>query len=187
MPTEPIDKWLEALEFENHRLSFKPNVIQAEILASQIRELESQPVDTMADGDLEARLERLDALKQHLASIRQVVGFARPLYPIAHQLLELARDRGPANWNPVKEAVEAFDRIIAWHEKTRIEQKEKFARNLVSLRYFWPQADTPRKSRMRDLFITYTWRRFSWGALNLTMTTLSKNARWASRKMQSRR
>ena len=68
MPKNPIDKQIDALKFENLRLSFTLTRLE-----SHIRELESRPLDTRTDGDLKAKLRRWDDLKQYLASLRQII------------------------------------------------------------------------------------------------------------------
>lgn len=176
MSRDPIDKWLDALQFENYRLSFKPHLIHAEILESQIREMESLPLDKIAGDDLDAALKRLESLKQDLASTQQLLGLAAQLRNVRDQISE----KGIFNYNP-EDANEILNDFHAWFEKSKIEQRERQWRNLASLKHFWPQADGARRRRMVELFATYARRRLTWGIGNFKMTIPLRIGRWAGR------
>lgn len=176
MTKDPLDKWLDALQFENYRLQFKPNQTHAEILKAQIRELESQPVADIAGNDLVATLHHLEQLKQDLTSVQQLIELAKQLRNLREQM----REKGFLSYSP-SDADEVLNGFHAWFEKTKIEQRERQWRNLASLRQFWPEADGPRRRRMVELFATYSRRRLMWGTLNLKIGTPLRIGRWASR------
>lgn len=176
MSRDPIDKWLDALQFENYRLQFKPNQIHAEILQSQIRELESQPVAGIAGNLLEETFHRLECLKQDLASVQQMIDLAIQLRHLRDEI----REKGFLLYSPT-DADEVLDGFHAWFEKTKIEQRERQWRNLASFQYYWPKADGVKRRRMVELFVTYSRRRLLWGTMNLKIVTPLKIGRWASR------
>lgn len=176
MTKDPLDKWLDALYFENYRLQFKPNQTHAAILKAQIRELESQPVADIAGNDLVATLHHLEQLKQDLASVQQLIELAKQLRKLREQM----REKGFLLYSQ-SDADEVLNGFHAWFEKTKIEQRERQWRNLASLRQFWPEADGPRRRRMVELFATYSRRRLMWGTLNLRIGAPLRIGRWVSR------
>lgn len=176
MSRDPIDKWLDALVFENYRLQFKPNHIHAEILQSQIRELESQPVARIDGNHLEETLNRLECLKQDLASVHQMIDLAVQLRHIRDQI----REKGVLLYSPA-DADEVLDAFYTWFEKTKIEHRARQWQNIASLKHFWPKADVARRRRIVELFATYSRRRLMWGTLNLRIATPLRIGRWASR------
>ncbi len=177
MSRDPIDKWLDALEFENYRLSFWPSPNHADMLESQILELESQPIADMSGDDLDTMLQRLENLKQDLASARQLIDCALQVRNLREQM----RQKGILQINP-DEADEALDGFHSFFEKSKIQQRERQWRNLTSLKQFWPHADGTRRRRMANLFATYTRRRLLWGTGNLAFSLPLKIRLWATRK-----
>ncbi|CAD6591108.1 MAG: hypothetical protein ASARMPREDX12_004923 [Alectoria sarmentosa] len=173
MTKDPLDKWLDALHFENYRLQFKPNQTHAAILKAQIRELESQPVADIAGNDLVATLHHLKQLKKDLASVQQLIDLAKQLRKLREQM----REKGFLLYSQ-SDADEVLNGFHAWFEKTKIEQRERQWRNLASLRQFWPEADGPRRRRMVELFATYSRRRLMWGTLNLKIGAPLRIGRW---------
>ncbi len=176
MSRDPIDKWLDALQFENYRLQFKPNQIHAEILQTQIQQLESQPVAAIASNNLDETLHNLESLKQDLASVQHLIGLAVQLRSLRDQM----REKGFLLFSP-DDADEVLDGFHAYFEKMKVEQRERQWRNLASLKHFWPKADGPRRRRIVELFATYSRRRFVWGFTNLQIGTPLRIGRWASK------
>ena len=176
MSKDTIDKWLDALQFENYRLQFKPNQIHAEILQSQIRELESRPVAAVTGNNLDQTLRNLESLKQDLASVQNLIGLAIQLRNFRDRM----REEGFLLFSP-GDADEVLDGFHAFFEKTKVEQRQRQWQNLASLRQFWPEADGPRRRRIVELFMMYTRRRFMWGLMNLQIGTPLRIGRWASR------
>ena len=176
MSKDPIDKWLNALQFENYRLQFTPNPIHAKVLQSQIQELESQPVAQIDGNNLQATIQRLENLKQDLASVQQLINLATELRKLRDQM----REKGFLLSNP-EDTDEVLDGFHVWFEKKKIEQREEQWRNIASFKQFWPKADGPRRRRMVELFATYGRRRLKWGMLNLKIGTPLRIGRWASR------
>lgn len=176
MSKDPIDKWLDALQFENYRLQFTPNHIHVKVLQSQIQQLESQPVDEIDGNDLEATLQRLGTLKQDLASVQQLMDLATELRKLRDEM----REKGLFLSPPV-ETDDVLDAMHAFLEVKKYEQRARQWRNLDSLRHLWPKADGPRRRRIAELLTTYSRRRFTWGMLNLKLGTPLRIARWAIR------
>lgn len=176
MSRDPVDKWLDALWFEIYRLQFTPNQTHANILQSQIQELESQPVAEIAGNDFDTMLQNLETLKQDVASIEQLIHLAEQLRNLRDQM----REKGFLAYSP-NDADDVFNGFHAWFEKTKIEQRERQWRNIAHLRHFWPKADGPRRRQMVELFAKYSRRRLKWGLMNLQIGTPLKIGRWAIR------
>ena len=174
-----MDKWLEALRFENYRLSFTPNPIHAEMLQSHINRLESEPTAGLSTDELDGKLHRLEAMKKDLASVNQLISLREKLHGVSQQL----QKEGYFQFSP-EDAIETFDGLNAWFEKTKTEQRERQSRNLASLKRFWPQADGARKTRIAELLATYARKRYVWGSLNLRMAAPVKVGRWATRALK---
>ena len=182
MSIDPIDKWLDALHFENQRLSFRPNPMYVEILEEQIRKLESTPLDVAAGYELDEILQNLQSLKQDLASVKQLLSFAERLQNLRTQM----RESGPLQYSP-DEAEEVMNGFNAYFQKAKIDQRNRQRQHLASLWQFGPQADAVRRRRIVQLFKTYAKRRLMWGGMNLLLTgplrlglgviKLSKNAK----------
>ena len=111
MSTDPIDKQMDALEFENLRLSFTPARIA--LLVTQIGELESRPLDPRTKCDLKAELQRLDDLKQHLASLRQLIRLLQALPEGIDRMLAVYWAQLRGRVSPDKGADEVVDGIHA--------------------------------------------------------------------------
>ena len=178
MSRDPIDKWLDALLFENHRLQFTPSPIHSEILQSQIRELESQPVAGFNANHVGDILRRLECLKQDLASIQQMIVLATQLRHLRDQI----RENGYLLYSPtgIDRTLDAFHN---WFEKTKIEHRKRQRKNFAALKHFWPTADVARRRRIVELFATYGRRRLVWGMFNLQTSTPLRIGRWAIRML----
>lgn len=180
MPVQPIDRWLEALKFENYRLGFMPKLSDAKVLQTEIRELESQPVAEIAgNDDFDARYFSLIVMKQDLASIQQMGELAIRLLNLREQM----REKGFLV-SSLDEADEIFDGFHAWVEKSKLEQRKRQWQHLRFVRLFWPKADMARRRRIAEMLAVYGRRRFRWGTLHLAIGPPARVGRWASRMLK---
>ena len=172
MSKDPIDKWLDAMQFEIFRLS--PNT---ELLESRIKQLGSMPVTKGSRNNLKEKLHQLECLKQDLQSLRMLEVSTRKLQQVKAQALGgRSLDRGQ-----MVKVREEFDEVTNTFEKTKIEQRERQRQHLASLRQLWPKADYARKRRMVGLFATYAGRRLMIGTANSLLVVPLMIARRAFR------
>lgn len=175
MSKEPIDHWLDDVEFEDFRLSFRPTALHLELLRAQIQRMESMPVTEEASGDLERTISRLDRLKQDLK-------FFEDLYGIMSRLKKL-RDQVPKGVvaSRPEEASEIFDDFHSWLQEVKHKQRFRKHVTLGYFRHFWPMADQARRRRMIGLFATYGKKRLMWGARIFAVSTPLKVVRLVCR------
>lgn len=176
MSKEPIDHWLDDVEFEDFRLSFKPTALHLELLRAQIQRMESMPVTEEASGDLERTISRLDCLKQDLKTFQDLSG----VFSRLEKMRDLLREKGVVAFRP-EEALEIYDDWLSWLQEVKHQQRSRQHVNLGYFRHFWPMADQARRRRMVGLFAAYGKKRFMWGALNFRLSAPLKTARWLSR------
>ena len=148
MSKDPIEKWLDAMQFEVFRLkSFTP--FSTEVLESRIKQLEPMPVTEGARINLNAKLRELKCLKQDLQSIRVLERSVRKMRQATDRVLEKTM------FNVKDQCIEARAKFDATHVKTKIERMERQRQHLASLRQLWPKADYASKRRMVGLFARY--------------------------------
>ena len=176
MSSNTVDKWLDALRFENYRLQFRPHPIDAEEIRSQIQALEARPVATIAHGDFDTLLHKLDSLKEDLASVEQTIELLSQIRELRGQI----REKGFLEYD-VDQAGEVIDNLHFRSEKNKMDQRQRQWRHLASLRRVWPEADAARRKGIVQLLGTYSKRRFVCGATNLRIGTVTRIGRWASR------
>lgn len=176
MSSNTVDKWLDELRFENYRLQFRPHPIDAEEIRSQIQALEARPVATIAHGDFDTLLHKLDSLKEDLVSVEQTIELLSQIREFRGQI----REKGFLAYD-VDQAGEVIDNLHFRSEKNKMDQRQRQWRHLASLRRVWPEADAARRKGIVQLLGTYSKRRFLCGATNLRIGTVTRIGRWASR------
>ena len=182
--------WLDDLQFESHRLSLMPNDVDVAYLSSLIHKLKSRPISTVAHGDLEIALQRLEALEQHHESLSQIMAYHIQLARIHKELtnlfstyrVQLSED--DAFRSLIDDAVCLLDKIAHTFERSKTEQREKQWRLFNSFKYHWPLAFFVRRRHTVSLFNTYAWKRVSWGTLQLKFVLPVKAGRWAGTYLQ---
>ena len=183
MARDPLGHWLHALRFEIYRLQFWPGQIRAEILKSEIRKLESQPVEG-SGSDLDTSLQNLETLKQDLADMQEEMALIGQLMSMRNQLHGSMREHLRGNGDvshSMGDANEIFNKLHNWYEKKKLEQRMIQWRNFAILRHFWPKVDWETKRTVVQMFGLYSKRRLMWGALNLRIGLPLRMGRLASR------
>ena len=178
MSRDPVDRWLDAMEFEMFRLSPKYDVFSTEFLESRIKQLESMPVTKGANIDLQEKIHQLKCLKQDLRSLRAQFVLAGKL----QQLKDQARE---GIYRP-HELYEVWNAIDTSNAKGRMEQRERQRQHLASLRQLWPNADDAKKRQMLKLFAIYSRRRLMIGTQNILYAVPFTVARWGVRFIKGR-
>lgn len=176
MSKEPIDHWLDDVQFENFRLSFKPTALHLELLRAEIQRMESMTVTEEGSGDLQRTVSRLDCLKQDLISLQNYGGLVARLVEIRDRM----REQGVAAFRP-EEANEIYDDCHSWIQVVKHQQRSRQHANLAYMRRFWPIADQARRRQMVRLFATYGKNRLLWGAFYFGFSAPIKLARWTGR------
>ena len=176
MSKELIDHWLDDVEFEDFRLSFRPTALHLELLRAQIQRMESMPVTEEASGDLERTISRLDRLKQDLRHLQDLSGIVSRAEKVRYQVQE----KGMVAFRP-EEANEILDDIHSWLQELKHKQRLRQHVTLGYFTHFWPMADQARRKRMIGLFATYGKKRLMWGARKFAISTPLKFVRWVGR------
>ena len=179
MSKNPIDKWLDAMEFEMFRLK-STYEMSTEILESRIKQLESMPVTKGTRNNFKEKNHQLVCLKQDLQSLRVLESSYRKIKQAREQMREKGfHDPGLK----VHEIHSKYDTIF---EKMKIEQRERQWQHLASLRQLWPKADDARKRRMVGLFAKYAGMRLGTGITNSLLVIPQKMARWFAKGYKRR-
>lgn len=179
MSRDPIDKWLDAMQFEIFRLSPQHYAFRTELLESRIKQLESMPVTKEARTDLQQKLHQLKCLKQDLRFYRALEVSYEKMKQLKDQTRAGFLDRG-------QEACEVFNEIDTSIEKIKMEQRERQRQYLASLRQLWPNADNAKKRQMLKLFAIYSRRRLLIGTENILYAVPFALARWTVRNFKGR-
>ena len=177
MSKDPIDKWLDAMEFEIFRLSSKHQPGSTELLESRIKQLGTMPVTKETRINLKQKLYQLECLKQDLQSLRVLHISIQKL----QQAIAQAREKRSLDRGQEVKVREAFEKGINTFEKSKVEERERQRQHLASLRQLWPKADYARKRRMVGLFATYARRRLMIGTVNSLLVVPIGAVRWLSR------
>ena len=180
MSHDPIDKWLESLEFDIYRLRFMPGSklrSNAWTLRWHIAKIGSLQVAAIPGMNLESLIHSVDAFQQDLASLEQLMRLHAQL---EENMKEFKRLGFPMTAGPG--LLQNLDDTRAWFEKTKVSQRQRQWRHLASLRLFWPNANGPLRMRMLGLFATYGRRRFAWGAKNLQISGAVRLTTWLVKK-----
>ena len=173
MSKDPIDKWLDAMQFEIFRLKSTNNPLSTEVLESRIKQLESMPVTKGTRQNLKEKFHQLESLKCDLQSLRVLESSCRKM-----QQLKDSYNKGMLD---VKEMAEVLHKLDTSFEKTKIEERERRRQHLASLMQLWPKADVARKRRMVGLFATYAGMSLRIEISNSVVGIPQKIARWAVR------
>ena len=180
MPHDPIDKWLESLEFDIYRLRFMPGSQlrkNAWTLRWHIAKIGSLQVAALPGMNLESLIRSVDAFQQDLDSLEELIR----LYAQSEEnIKEFKRLGFPMTAGPVW--LKNLDDTRAWFEKTKVRQRQRQWQHLASLRLFWPNANGPLRMRMLGLFATYGRRRFAWGAKSLPVIGALRLTTWLVKK-----
>ena len=181
MSQEPVDAWLESLEFEIYRLRFGPGSKlrnNAWMLRRHIAKIGSLQVADLTGMNLESLIHSADVFQQDLASLEELIRLHAQLEDSMKELRRL----GFPMTAPGPELLKNLDDTRAWFEKTKISQRQRQERHLASLRLYWPNANGSLRMRMLGLFATYGKRRFAWGAKNLQVSGVMRLTSWLVRK-----
>ena len=179
MSKDPIDQWLDDVEFEIYRLSFRPSPFHLKVLEAYIQHMESMPVNEEISVNLEATILRLNCLKQDLISLQRLNGYFEHVEKMRQQALE----QGLGQWRPY-DFEEVCHDFVSRLQVTKHEQRSRQYVHLANLRRFWPEADQARRKRTLGLLKPYIRQRFQWGVFNLQMSTTLKIARWTGRMLK---
>ena len=181
MSQDPIDKWLESLEFEIYRLRFKPGSKlrnNAWMLRWHIAKIGSLQVAALTGTNLESLIHSVDAFQQDLASLEELMRLHAQLEDNMKEFRRLGFPMTAAG----PELLKSLDDTRAWFEKTKNDQRQRQQRHFASLRLFWPNANGPLRMRMLGLFATYGRRRFAWGAKNFQVSRAVRLTTWLVKK-----
>ena len=179
--SQDIDIWLESLEFEIYRLRFKPGPRlsnNAWMLRSHIAQIGSLQVAALTGINLEGLIQSVDAFKQDLASLEQLMRLHAQLDDNFKEFRKLGFPMTAAG----PELLKNLDDTRAWYEQAKLVQRQRQRPHLALLRRYWPNADGPRRMRMLGLFATYGRRRFAWGAKNLQVSGALRLTSWLVKK-----
>ena len=181
MSQDPVDAWLESLEFEIFRLRFSPGSKlrnNAWMLRWHIAKIGSLQVSAITGMNLQSLIHSVDVFQQDLASLEELIRLHAQLEDQVKEFRRLGFPTTAAG----PELLKNLDETRAWFEKTKISQRQRQERHLASLRLFWPNANGSLRMRMLGLFATYGRRRFAWGAKNLQISGAMRLTSWMIRK-----
>ena len=161
-----MDKWLRAMDLEILRLSFVPTPEHTYALEREVEAMKSMPVTDDSAYSLADRIHALECLQQDLPALQEVRICSIQL----ENMLDQIRGKGILHYNP-EEVYGNIEKLHAFYEKRKLEQRERQWRHLASLRPLWPNADHTDRRRMMDLLKSYGQRRLRWGTKNFQVST----------------
>ena len=178
MSKDPIDKWLDAMQFEMFRHKYTNNPLSTEMLESRIKQLESMPVTKGARKNLKEKFDQLECLKRDLQSLR--------LLASSYRKLQQWRDQHAWGMLDMEVVAEVHRKVDTWFVKTKIEERERQRQHFASLRQLWPKADVARKRRMVGFFATYAGIRLRTGITNSLLAIPQRFVGWLARGYKRR-